>query len=130
MLTNKAKYGLKALMYMAKNIDKGQILIADISKNENIPLKFLEAILVELKRKGYIQSKRGKGGGYWLIKKPKDIIIGDVIRIFDGPLAPVRCASYTAYIPCSDCDDVSTCKIRFLMKEVREKRGLAYSIYT
>lgn len=119
MLTNKAKYGLKALHYLAKNNTGESSRISEIAESENIPKKFLEAILVDLKKKGYIQSKSGKGGGYWLIQKPEDIMLGDVIRLLDGPLAPVRCASFTAYLPCPDCNDVENCEVRLLMTDVR-----------
>ena len=120
MLSNKAKYGLKALMYLGKYYAKENVQISEIASKENIPKKFLEVILVELKRFGYIQSKTGKNGGYWLIMNPKDIYIGDIIRKLDGPLAPVRCASVTAYLPCLDCSDPEECKIRQLMRDVRD----------
>ncbi|MFZ1288733.1 MAG: Rrf2 family transcriptional regulator [Melioribacteraceae bacterium] len=119
MLSNKAKYGLKALIPLGKNFDKQALLISEISESENIPKKFLEQILLDLKNKGYLQSKSGRNGGYWLIRKPQEIYLGDVVRILDGPLAPVQCASLTAYAPCQDCD-VETCKVRFLMKDVRD----------
>ena len=120
MLTNKGKYGIKALHYLAK-LPKGESArITEIAQSENIPKKFLEVILVDLKRQGYVQSKSGIGGGYWLIRKPKEIMMGDVVRLLDGPLAPVRCASYTAYLPCPDCKDVATCEVRMLMKDVRD----------
>lgn len=96
------------------------MLISEISEEHQIPKKFLELILLELKNNGYLQSKTGKSGGYKLIRKPESIVLGDVIRLFDGPLAPVRCASITAYLPCEDCIDVKNCKVRGLMKEVRD----------
>jgi Rrf2 family protein len=120
MLTNKAKYGIKALISLGKQYGKESLLISEISDGQNIPKKFLEVILLELKNDGYLQSKTGKSGGYKLIRKPDNIILGDVIRLFDGPLAPVRCASITEYLPCEDCIDVKHCKVRRLMKEVRD----------
>lgn len=119
MLSKKAKYGLKALIILGERYGKEPVLISEISEVEQIPKKFLESILLDLKNKGYLQSKSGRNGGYWLIKKPKEIFLGDVVRLLDGPLAPMQCASLTAYAPCSDCD-VNICKVRFLMKDVRD----------
>lgn len=120
MLSQKAKYALKALSYLSKVQRSEKVQILDIAEHENIPKKFLEIILVELKKKGYVQSKTGKDGGYWLIKNPNEITVSEIIRLIDGPLAHVRCASLTAYLPCSDCDDVENCSIRIIMKEVRD----------
>jgi len=120
MLSNKAKYALKALRFLATEQGKGPILISHISGQEGIPRKFLEQILLELRKEGILYSKVGKGGGYILSKKPKDINLGDVIRIIDGPLAPIACASVTAYHACNECEDVDTCEIRVVMREVRD----------
>lgn len=120
MLTKKSKYGLKALSVLAQQADRDPVLIADLAERERIPRKFLEAILLELKRHGILQSKKGKGGGYFLRRAPNDVTVGQVIRLLDGPLALVPCASQTAYQPCDDCLDVSTCAIRWTMKEVRD----------
>ena len=120
MLSNKAKYALKALRFLATEQGKGPILISHISDQEGIPRKFLEQILLELRKDGILYSKVGKGGGYILSKKPKDINLGDVIRIIDGPLAPIACASVTAYHACNECEDVDTCEIRVVMREVRD----------
>ena len=120
MISKKAKYGLKALFNLAKNYKKGPILISKLAKEEGIPKKFLEVILLDLKNHGLLQSQRGKGGGYYLEKKPDEIILGDVMRIFDGPLAPVSCVSRTAYRKCDECKDEHSCPIKAVMKEVRE----------
>ncbi len=120
MLSNKAKYGLKALLYLGRKYKEDAIQIIEISTNENIPRKFLETILVDLKKHGYVKSKTGRYGGYQLAQKPEIIHLGNVIRILDGPLAPVRCASLTAYLPCTDCKDIDECNVRKLMKEVRD----------
>lgn len=120
MLSKKTKYGLKALIYLARHYEKGPMLISDLAKFEGIPKKFLELILLDLKNHGFLHSKRGKGGGYYLRKSPEHIIVGDVVRLFDGPLAPVSCVSQTAYQKCAECKDEHHCEIRMIMKEVRD----------
>ena len=120
MLSRKTKYGLQALIHLTRKYDHGAILISDLAKSEGIPKKFLEAILLELKNKGILQSKKGKGGGYFLSKSPKEISMGQVIRILEGPLAPVSCVSQTAYVRCAECKDEATCGIQIVMKEVRD----------
>ncbi|RDC61423.1 RrF2 family transcriptional regulator [Adhaeribacter pallidiroseus] len=120
MLSKKAKYALKALLYLTKNADKGLILISDISERERIPRKFLEAILVDLKTQGLLQSTRGKNGGYALVKDPSQISVGNVIRMIDGPLAPIPCVSHLYYRKCDECVDEITCEIRIVMKKVRD----------
>ena len=92
--------------------------IRELAEKENIPVKFLEAILLELNRAGYLESKRGKGGGYFLKKPMNKIKIGEIVRLIDGPLAPISCASVTAYRPCS-CPDEAHCGLRLLMVDVR-----------
>jgi len=119
MLTNKGKYGLKALVYLAQ-LPQGQLaLVNDIAAANNIPKKFLDAILGELRNAGFVQSRKGKGGGYRLARLPDDIRVGSVVRVLDGPLAPYPCASRTRYEPCDDCD-VTTCQVRHIMLDVRE----------
>ena len=118
MLTSKGKYGLKALLDLANS--EGATHIADIAARNNIPKKFLEAILLELKNAGFLYSKKGKGGGYELAKLPDEIMIGDVIRVLDGPLAPIACASRTAFRACVDCSDPAACRVRLAMLEVRD----------
>jgi Rrf2 family protein len=120
VLSMKAKYGLRALLYLAKQPDQVPVLISDLAENEDIPKKFLELILLDLKKHGILQSKKGKGGGYSLRRKPEAIKLGRVIRVLDGPLAPVPCVSQTAYVPCDECKDERTCGIRIVMKEVRD----------
>lgn len=122
MLSKKAKYALKALFALATDNPQGQrsMLIADIAQQEKIPKKFLEAILLDLKNDGILYSKRGKTGGYALRKTPDQITIGQIIRVIDGPLALVPCASETAYVPCDECTDVETCAIRITMRKVRD----------
>jgi len=120
MLSRKTKYGLNSLLYLAKRIDQGPVLIAALSSDEKIPQKFLEAILLDLKKHGILDSKKGKGGGYMLSKHPKEIKIGQIVRILDGPLAPVSCVSQTAYKKCDECRDENLCGIRLVMKDARD----------
>jgi Rrf2 family protein len=119
MLTAKGKYGLKALTHLAtlKPGEKAQsVEIAEIS---NIPKKFLDAILGELRNAGIVYSRKGPGGGYMLARAASDIKIGQVIRAIDGPIAPIACASRTAYQACRDCKSVKACAVRLTMTKVR-----------
>jgi Rrf2 family protein len=120
MLTNKAKYGLKAVVHLSR-LDPGDgASIAEIAEANALPKKFLEAILVDLRNAGFVKSRKGRGGGYALARAAAQIRIGDVIRALDGPLAPIPCASRTAYIACDDCTDLASCSVRLLMTEVRD----------
>lgn len=121
MLSMKAKYGLQALSHLSREYGQGPVLIADMASSEKIPHKFLEMILLDLKRKGILQSKKGKGGGYLLSRPPALISVGEVIRALDGPLALLPCVSQTAYRRCDECIDEMTCGIRLVMKEVRDR---------
>jgi len=117
MITMKTKYALKALCRLA-TAPKGQpVLIADISEQEAIPRKFLELILAELKQHGILTSRKGRGGGYLLARKPEEITVASVLRVLDGPIAPVACLSRTAYQRCSDCRDEATCGVRLVLRE-------------
>ncbi len=120
MISRKTKYGLKSLLYLARKYNQGPILISDLAREERIPKKFLELILLALKNNGILQSRKGKGGGYYLGKPPREISLGNVVRILDGPLAPVSCVSETAYASCQECLDERTCGIRLVMKDVRD----------
>lgn len=120
MLTKKSKYGIKALLQLAEEAGNGPVLVADLAESQRIPRKFLEAILLDLKRHGFLQSKKGKGGGYLLNRPPTSITVGQVIRVLEGPLALVSCASQTQYRPCDECADEATCGVRIAMVEVRE----------
>jgi Rrf2 family protein len=118
MLTAKGKYGLKALIHLAQ-LPPGQLaLVNDIATANNIPKKFLDAILGEMRNAGFVQSRKGKGGGYRLARLPEEIKVGSVVRVLDGPLAPIPCASHTRYEACDDCD-VATCQVRHMMLNVR-----------
>ena len=118
MLTNKAKYGLRAMCALQGGEGRWMQARA-IAARANVPEKFLEAILVELRKAGFVESRRGHLGGHALAKPAGEIMVGDLIRAIDGPLAPVRCASMTAYEPCSDCQDPEHCAVRELMRETR-----------
>lgn len=120
MISKKAKYALKALVYLAKEPEGQPALIADIAEQENIPKKFLDAILLEMRNEGILKSRKGKGGGYFLARPPEKIVLASVMRLIDGPLAPVLCVSKTAYRRCDDCDDENACRIRTLMRDVRD----------
>ena len=120
MLSKRAKYGMRALVYLAQNQGQGPIGIRDISETLNIPRKFLEAILLDLRNEGVLQSRKGKEGGYFMERSPDTIPLGRIIRFIDGPLAAVPCVSQTAYARCNDCPDEKTCVIRCIMKEVRD----------
>ncbi|MFV0304771.1 MAG: RrF2 family transcriptional regulator [Moheibacter sp.] len=121
MLTKKTKYGLKAMVYLARNSQGQPILISEIATEENIPLKFLEGILLDLKNKELLASKKGKGGGYFLNKSAKDISIASIIRVLDGPIALLPCVSLNYYKKCDDCIDEFTCSLNRVMVQVRDK---------
>jgi Rrf2 family protein len=120
MLSKKAKYALKGMVALAQHHGRGPMLISDIAAADRMPRKFLELILLELKNHGLLQSKKGKGGGYFLAKPPDVITAGQIVRIIDGPIAPLPCVSRTAYMRCDECADERTCPIRLVMKDVRE----------
>lgn len=117
MLTMKTKYALKALGQLAMARPGVPMLIAEIAEREEIPKKFLEAILAELKQHGILRSRKGRGGGYTLAKSPDTITLASIIRVLDGPLAPVPCLSRTAYQRCEGCKDEATCGIRLVLRE-------------
>lgn len=119
MLTRKGKYGLKALVYLA-GLPEGQLaFVTEIASANNIPKKFLVGILGDLRKAGLVRSKTGKDGGYMLARAPAEIRVGHVVRVLDGPLAPIACASRTAYQRCHDCKSEKKCAVRLMMLEVR-----------
>lgn len=120
MLTMRAKYGLKAMADLAR-LDKGALLQSrEIAERRGISKKFLDAIFADLRQAGLVGSRKGPGGGYMLSRPPENISVGEVVRLLDGPLAPIGCASRTAYLPCTDCPDEATCAVRATMLEVRD----------
>ncbi len=120
MLSNKTKYGIKALTFLARQEHGTPVQIATISKSENISLKFLESILLTLRKNGMLGSKKGKGGGYYLLKDPKDIKMTTVMRALEGPIAMVPCVSLNYYEKCKDCPDEKVCSVHSLMIMVRD----------
>ncbi|QWP77305.1 Rrf2 family transcriptional regulator [Lysobacter sp. K5869] len=128
MLTMKAKYALRAMCALARAEGgraapaprHGRLQARAIAEHSGAPSKFLESILVDLREAGFILSRRGQKGGHTLARPADQIMVGDVIRAIDGPLAPVRCASVSAYQPCADCADPDACSLRALMREARD----------
>lgn len=118
MISQKAKYAMRALVALAR-IEAGDTrMIGEISREQVIPKKFLEQILLELKRAGMVRSLRGRSGGYGLLRAPGEITFGEVLRLIDGPLAPLPCLSRIAYRRCEDCADEASCEIRHVFERV------------
>ena len=126
MLSRKTKYGIKALAHIAASKSEKPLHISVIAEKENIPRKFLEAILLTLRKNGFLGSKRGKGGGYYLIKDPSEIPMTTVIRILEGPIALVPCVSLNFYEKCHDCPDEHNCPVHKLMLQVRDSALYVY----
>jgi len=120
VLNKKTQNAILALTNLAKEYGKGAILISDIAKNENLPQRFLENILQELKKLGLVGSRLGKSGGYFLIRDPKDIKLVTIIRHFEGTIAMMYCISEKAYQPCEFCKDEEHCQIRKVFKQIRD----------
>src|SRR5579862_8490808 len=119
-ISKRTQYGLKAVLNLARRYGHGPVLIATLSQEETVPIKFLEGILLNLKSRGLLHSKTGKGGGYQLSRPPSTITVGSLIRMMEGPLAPLPCASETAFKPCAECPDVERCGTRIIMRQVRD----------
>jgi Rrf2 family protein len=119
-LSKKCKYALEALYYLGREYGNGPILIGTLAERQTIPHKFLEVILLELRHRGLVDSKKGRHGGYFLAVPPDTVTIGAIVRIIDGPLAPLPCASETAYRKCDECVDESRCGTKMVMREVRD----------
>ncbi|MFC7356755.1 RrF2 family transcriptional regulator [Jejudonia soesokkakensis] len=121
MLSRKTKYGIKALTFLARRETNAPVSIAVIATSEHIPQKFLESILLTLKNAKLLESKKGKGGGYSLMRTPQFINISEVYRILEGPIAMVPCVSLNFYKPCDDCPDEKACSVHKLMIQARDK---------
>lgn len=120
ILSKKTKYAMVALTRLARDYGKGPIQIRDIAESEKIPQRFLENILLELRKLGILGSKLGKEGGYFLLKKPGEVSLSEIVRHFEGTIALMYCVSEKAYQPCEFCKDEATCQIRRVFKEVRD----------
>ena len=120
MISQKAKYALRALVALARAEASSSLRVGEIARQQSIPKKFLEQILLDLKRHGLVMSRRGKAGGYLLLRPADRITYGEVLRLIDGPIAPLPCLSKIAYRPCSDCDSESECEIRHVFARVAE----------
>jgi len=120
VITKKSKYAYKAMLILVDEYGRGPVLISTISEMANIPKKFLEVILLELRHAGYIESKKGKGGGYFLKVPPSQISLAKVFRTIEGPIAPVNCVSLNFYQKCDDCTNEVTCRFRKLMEKIRD----------
>jgi Rrf2 family protein len=119
MLTKKGKYGLKAMAHLASAEFGQPVPVLEIAEQQRIPKKFLDGILSELRNAGFVHSKMGKGGGYLLARPAREIMVGDIVRTIDGPLAPVPCASKTRYRRCDDCLDEDVCAVRKVMQNAQ-----------
>jgi len=120
MISKKTKYALKALMYLAGQSPEEPVLISELAREERIPRKFLEAILLTLKNSGILHSKVGKGGGYSLARDPRNITIGSIVKVLEGGYAPVQCLNESAAQGCDECGDPTTCGIRLVMSDVMQ----------
>jgi len=119
MLSKKTQYALKALGYLAGKYGEGPVLISDISNVKKIPIKFLETILLELKQAGILDSKKGKGGGYYLLQSPHKVTLAQAIRLVGGPIALLPCVSINFYEKCKDCDE-TVCGLNKAMQITRD----------
>lgn len=119
-ISKRTQYGLKAMLALGRRYREGPILIGTLAREESIPIKFLEAILLDMKGRGLLDSKMGRKGGYFMNRPPSAVTIGSIIRIIEGPLAPLPCASETAFKPCEECVDVENCGTRIIMRRVRD----------
>ena len=121
MMSKKTKYAFKALIELGKNYQKETIQTLEIAEAQNIPKKFLEHILIELKRAGFANSKQGAGGGYYLMKNPSEISLSDIYRMFEGAIAMLPCVSDKFYEKCDDCDDEAVCGLKLTFAEIRDQ---------
>lgn len=121
MLSKKTKYAFHALIYLSKKTDTKPVLISEIAKRTSVPKKFLEAILLDLKKAGVLNSRMGKGGGYYLLKKSEQVKLADIIRMFNGPIALLPCASLNYYEPCDECKNEIQCGLNKMLVQVRNE---------
>lgn len=126
MISKKSKYALMALAHLARHPEREPVLISQIAEAEHIPRKFLEAILLALRKGGILQSRIGKGGGYLLAAAPQEITVGRVVRVLEGDLSPVQCLSEVNYARCDECADEASCGIRLVMGDVKRAIDAAF----
>ena len=119
-ISKRTQYGLKAVLALGRRYREGPVLISALAQEESIPLKFLEVILLDLKTHGLLESKVGRKGGYRLSRPPSAVTMGTIVRVLEGPLAPLPCASERAYKPCPECSDIENCGTRIIMRQVRD----------
>ena len=119
-ISKRTQYGIKAMLALGRRYGEGPVQISTLAKEETIPIKFLELILLDLKGHDLLVSKKGPRGGYQLSRPPSTVTMGSLIRIMEGPLAPLPCASETAFRPCDECGDVESCGTRIIMRQVRD----------
>ncbi|MFY0630441.1 MAG: Rrf2 family transcriptional regulator [Flavobacteriaceae bacterium] len=120
MLSKRTKYGIKAMAYIARREDKSPVQVGTVAEDENISHKFLESILLALRKAGFLGAKKGKGGGYYLLKDASEIKMTDIIRTLEGPIAMIPCVSLNYYEKCDDCPDEDACSVHKLMIQVRD----------
>lgn len=121
MMSKKCKYAFKALTHLAKHFPDKHCQTAEIARIENIPRKFLELILLDLKKAGVVNSKQGAGGGYYLVKSPEAILLGEIYRLFDGAIALLPCVSLKFYEKCKDCPDENSCGLNRVFLQIRDQ---------
>lgn len=119
-ISKRTQYGLKAMIALGRKYREGPVMIGTLAREESIPVKFLEVILLDMKSKGLVGSKLGRNGGYFLTRPPSGVTIGSIVRLIEGPLAPLPCASETAFRPCEECQDIEHCPTRIIMRRVRD----------
>lgn len=130
MLSKKTKYAINALLHLAREYGSGPVRVSDVAVENNIPQKFLEAILLELRNAGILGSKKGKMGGYYLLKKPEDVNLAQVLRLMDGAIALLPCVSINYYERCLECRDEEICSIREAFLEARTESVRVFENHT
>jgi len=127
ILSKKTRYAIVALTRLARDYGKGPMQIREIAEIEKIPQSFLENILLDLKKNGILGSNLGKSGGYYLLKKPEEVTLAEVVRLFEGTISLMYCVSENSYRPCEFCKDESTCNIRLVFREIRDSTNTILS---
>jgi len=130
MLSRKTKYAINALLHLARKFGEGPLRVSDIADENNIPQKFLEAILLELRNAGILGSKKGKSGGYYMLRRPEDVNLAQVLRLMDGAIALLPCVSLNYYERCQECKDEEVCSIREAFLEARKESVRVFENHT